>query len=82
MSISINSPYGKMIIPTLRDVDISATGLIPDINSCQLMGFCAFNELHWLTHAFADLYYPFSLRDLHPDSTDSKIILFLAFCGV
>jgi hypothetical protein len=28
MSILINSPYGKMIIPTLRDVDVSVTGTI------------------------------------------------------
>ena len=70
-----------MIIPTLRDVDVAATGSIPDINSCQLMGICAFNESHWLTPA-ADFYYPFQLRDLHPDSMDSEIILFLAFGDV
>jgi hypothetical protein len=28
MSILIHSPYGKMIIPTLRDVDVSVTGTI------------------------------------------------------
>jgi hypothetical protein len=76
-----------MIIPTIRDVDVSATGLTTFAS--VLFEFCScilrFNDQHSLMLYLADLYYPFTIKDLHPDSKESHwppVVLSLLFAVI
>ena len=59
---------------------IAVVGANGFLGSPIVEAFCA-SVQYTSADAFADLYYPFSIRDLHPESTDSPTILFLALWG-
>jgi|LauGreDrversion4_2_1035121.scaffolds.fasta_scaffold347345_2 hypothetical protein len=66
-----------MIIPTIRDVDVSATG--NTTSARPVFARLTFMDavVYRLTHSddfFADLYYPFTIKDLHPDSMKSHFL--------